>query len=163
METIRIWNQWRPGLILMDLQMPVLDGYEATRRIKRSAGGSETVVIALTATVLEESRRAILAAGAADVWGKPIEERQLFDQMHKHLGVHFLYETDLVAEPGGLGGGAGEPERQAEVGGCRRPCGPGRCIMPSPTATGRIRVQRQEETVLGPGGGPVSPVVGGTI
>jgi CheY-like chemotaxis protein len=107
-EAVRLWDEWRPGMILMDLQMPVLDGFEATRRIKASPGGAETVVIALTATVLEESQRAILAAGAADLLGKPMEERLLFEKMHAHLGVNFLYETNAVAEP--AGGAAGAPE-----------------------------------------------------
>lgn len=97
-ETIRVWEKWKPRLILMDLQMPVLDGFEATRRIKASPAGAETVIIALTATVLEESQRAILAAGAADVLGKPLEESQLFDKMHMHLGIDFLYENTLAAE-----------------------------------------------------------------
>jgi len=92
-DAVRIWQEWRPGLILMDLQMPVVDGFEATRRIKAMSGGSETVIIALTATVLEESRRAILAAGATDLLGKPMEESQLFDKMHQHLGIQFLYES----------------------------------------------------------------------
>jgi len=119
-ETIRIWAEWRPGLILMDLQMPVLDGYEATRRIKKSAGGAETVVIALTATVLEENRRAILEAGAADLLGKPMAEHQLFDKMHQHLGVQFLYEAEPAAVP--AADEAGESERQAAAVG-RLPAG----------------------------------------
>ena len=97
-EAIRVWERWKPQMILMDLQMPVLDGFEATRRIKTLPGGGETVVIALTATVLEESRRAILAAGAADLLGKPMEECQLFDKMHTHLGVNFIYESEVAAE-----------------------------------------------------------------
>jgi len=148
-EAIRIWREWRPGLILMDLQMPVLDGYEATRRIKRSAGGSETVVIALTATVLEESRRAILAAGAADLLGKPMEERRLFDKMHQHLGVEFLYETDPAAELDGPDGGAGEPERQAAAVG-RLPAGL-RARMHNAIANGDLEgfgILLQEVTLL---------------
>jgi signal transduction histidine kinase/CheY-like chemotaxis protein len=150
-ETIRIWDEWRPGLILMDLQMPVLDGYEATRRIKRSAGGSETVVIALTATVLEESRRAILAAGAADLLGKPMEERRLFDQMHQHLGVHFLYEDEPAVEPAGPGGDAGGPERQAAAVG-RLPANL-RAGMHDAIANGDLEgfgILLQEVTVLDP-------------
>jgi CheY-like chemotaxis protein len=98
-EAVRVWKNWRPHLILMDLQMPVLDGFEATRRIK-AAVGAPTVIIALTATVLEESRRGILAAGAADLLGKPLEESRLFEKMHAHLGVEFIYETAPDAPAG---------------------------------------------------------------
>jgi len=81
-------------LILMDLQMPQLDGFEATRRIKSASAGGNTVILALTATVQEESQRAILEAGAADLLGKPMEEGQLFEKMEEHLGVRFIYESE---------------------------------------------------------------------
>jgi PAS domain S-box-containing protein len=98
-EAIRVWEEAKPNLILMDLQMPVLDGCEATRRIKAAPGGAETVIMALTATVLEESRREILAAGAVDLLGKPMEESQLFEKMHTRLGVEFLYESEPELDP----------------------------------------------------------------
>lgn len=94
-EAIAAWEKWRPQLILMDLQMPVLDGFEATRRIKIQPEAQPTVIIALTATVQEESRRAILAAGAADLLGKPLEESRLFAKMEAHLGVRLIYEPVL--------------------------------------------------------------------
>jgi PAS domain S-box-containing protein len=97
-EAIRVWEKCKPNLILMDLQMPVLDGCEATRRIKAAPGGKDTVIMALTATVIEESWQEILAAGAVDLLGKPMEESQLFDKMHAHLGVDFLYEAEPEAE-----------------------------------------------------------------
>jgi len=93
-DAITVWEKWKPQLILMDLQMPVLDGFEATRRIKSLPGGGETVIIALTASVQEESRRAIMAAGAADLLGKPMEESLLFDKMQTHLGLEFIYESE---------------------------------------------------------------------
>jgi PAS domain S-box-containing protein len=110
-EAIRVWKEWQPHLILMDLQMPVLDGYEATRQIKASPAGDATVIMALTATVLEESQRAILAAGAADLLGKPMAESELFDKMHRHLGVQFLYETTPET---GAPAAAAAPEFQPE-------------------------------------------------
>jgi CheY-like chemotaxis protein len=119
-EAIRLWEQRRPKLILMDLQMPLLDGFEATRRIKASPAGQNTVVLALTATVQEESQRAILAAGAADLLGKPMEESQLFDKMEALLGVKFIYESgappeadaeELVSEAGQKDGLARLPIR----------------------------------------------------
>lgn len=92
-EAIQVWEKWRPQLVLMDLQMPVVDGLEATRRIKATPAGKNTVVLALTAIVQEESQRAILLAGAADLLGKPMEEGALFEKMEAHLGARFVYES----------------------------------------------------------------------
>jgi len=111
-EAIRVWEQRRPRLILMDLQMPQLDGFEATRRIKASVGGEQTVILALTAIVQEESQRAILAVGAADLLVKPMEESQLFDKMEAYLGVKFIYES--TSPPASAEEEGATPDRQAE-------------------------------------------------
>lgn len=95
-EAVTLHEQWQPHLIFMDIRMPVMDGYEATRRIK--ATGQPTIIIALTASVFEESRREILAAGCDDFMGKPFRESDLFDRLHQHLGVAFIYETSPVPE-----------------------------------------------------------------
>ena len=64
-------------VVLMDVQMPQLDGHQATRRIRRELGLTELPVIALTAGVLTEERQRALAAGMNDFIGKPIDPRAL--------------------------------------------------------------------------------------
>jgi signal transduction histidine kinase/CheY-like chemotaxis protein len=91
-EAITIWDTWEPHLIWMDIRMPVMDGIEATRRIKATPKGQHTAIIALTACVLEEKRSAVLAAGCAEFIRKPFREADIFDAMHKHIGVRFVYE-----------------------------------------------------------------------
>jgi CheY-like chemotaxis protein len=76
----------------MDIRMPVMDGIEATQRIKATPKGQHTVIVALTASVLEEKRNAVLAAGCAEFIRKPFRESDIFDAMHKHIGVRFVYE-----------------------------------------------------------------------
>ncbi len=61
---IRIWSECQPPLILMDIHMPVMDGLEATRRIKADPRGKQTVIVALTASALDDDRRAITESGA---------------------------------------------------------------------------------------------------
>ena len=91
-EAIEVWEQWEPHLIWMDLRMPVMDGHEATKRIKATTQGQATVVIALTASAFEEDRATILAEGCDDFVRKPFREDEIFDMLSKHLGVRFVYE-----------------------------------------------------------------------
>ncbi len=90
-QAIEICEQWRPDLIWMDIRMPVLDGREATRRIKASPTGAGVKVIALTAHALEEERQDILAAGCDDFLRKPFTESEIYDALARHLGVQFQY------------------------------------------------------------------------
>jgi len=92
LEAIKIWKQWSPHLIWMDMRMPVLDGCEATRRIKATTKGQATVIIAITASALEEERTVILSAGCDDFVRKPFREVELFDALQKHIGVRFVFE-----------------------------------------------------------------------
>ncbi len=98
-EGVMMWEAWRPHLVWMDIRMPVMDGYEATRRIKAlaAAGGWQTVVIALTASAFAEDRDAILRAGCDDCIRKPYREREIFDMLQQYLGVRFVYETLIPA------------------------------------------------------------------
>ncbi|MEG4573133.1 ATP-binding protein [Microcoleus sp. N3A4] len=91
-EAIEIWDSWEPHLIWMDMRMPVMDGYEATLYIKSTIKGQATAIIALTASVLEEERAVILSAGCDAFMRKPFREADIFDAMHKHIGVRYIYE-----------------------------------------------------------------------
>jgi signal transduction histidine kinase/NO-binding membrane sensor protein with MHYT domain/ActR/RegA family two-component response regulator len=91
-EAIAMWQQWQPHLIWMDIQMPVMGGYAATRHIKTSEAGRQTVVIALTASAFEEERQEALAAGCDDFVRKPFQKEELFAKLSQFLGVEFLYE-----------------------------------------------------------------------
>jgi len=93
-EAFRVWQEWKPRLVLMDLRMPVLDGLEATRRIKAQPDGDKTVILALTAAVFQEDRIAAVQAGASDLLGKPLKEELLFEKIREYLGVDFVYEDE---------------------------------------------------------------------
>lgn len=89
-EAVETFAQWRPDLVWMDIRMPVMDGLEATRRIK--ALDPRAKVVALTAHALEEERLEILAAGCDDFLRKPYRENEIFDMLAKHLGLRYVYE-----------------------------------------------------------------------
>src|SRR5205085_6381084 len=89
--------RWRPHLILMDFRMPVMDGDEAIRRIRAAASGQEPKIIAVTASAMDENRQALLGIGADDFIGKPFREVELFEKIHAHLGVEYLYAQEPAA------------------------------------------------------------------
>ena len=78
-------QQERPDLILMDLSLPVIDGWEATRRIKMTEGLEAVPIIALTAHAMQGDEEKALAAGCDDYLAKQIDEDLLFETLRKHL------------------------------------------------------------------------------
>ncbi|MEG4531701.1 AAA family ATPase [Microcoleus sp. D2_18a_D3] len=115
-EAIEKWEQYSPHLIFMDMRMPVMDGYEATKQIKegnhRGIAPTEnedfvgvvppclpqTAIIAITASSFEEEKAVILSTGCDDFIRKPFREANIFDALHKHIGVQFVFE-ELNAAP----------------------------------------------------------------
>ena len=71
----------QPNLILMDLSLPVLDGWEATRRIKAAPETQHITVIALTAHAMAGDRERAIAAGCDDFDTKPVEMSRLLDKI----------------------------------------------------------------------------------
>ncbi len=74
--------------ILMDMQMPILDGLDATRRIREIPGHARTPIIAMTANVFAEDRARCMDAGMDDFLTKPFEPEELFSTMLRWLGRH---------------------------------------------------------------------------
>ncbi len=89
---VNIWQTWNPHLIWMDMRMPVMDGYKATKQIKSQLNGRSTVIIALTASAFDEERTLVLSAGCDDFVCKPFLEEVILEKMAKYLGVRYLYE-----------------------------------------------------------------------
>ncbi len=95
-EAVAIFEQLHPQLIWMDMRMPVMDGLEATRRIRSTQAGTQTKIIAITAHALEEERNAIMAAGCDDFIRKPYQDTELFDALTRQLGVRFVYAEEVA-------------------------------------------------------------------
>jgi two-component system cell cycle response regulator DivK len=75
----------RPDLILMDMSLPVIDGWEATRRIKGESATRDVPVIALTAHAMESDRAQAVAAGCDDYDTKPVELPRLMAKIRSLL------------------------------------------------------------------------------
>jgi PAS domain S-box-containing protein len=102
-EAVALFEDWQPHLILMDIRMPLMDGLEATRRIKTTKNGKQTRILAVTAHALKEERAQIMEAGCDDFIQKPFSDTELFAALSKHLGLKFLYaekpEGSIAAAP----------------------------------------------------------------
>jgi signal transduction histidine kinase/CheY-like chemotaxis protein len=96
-EAVSIWDSWEPHLIWMDMRMPIMNGYEATRAIKSHLKGQATVIIALTASTLEEERAIVLSAGCNDFVRKPFRAETIFEKLAQHLGVCYTYEEQEIS------------------------------------------------------------------
>ncbi|WP_200193124.1 PAS domain S-box protein [Halorhodospira abdelmalekii] len=98
-EAIEAVRAESPGLILMDLQMPVMDGFEATRTLRAEGYGGP--IIALSAAVMDDDRRRAFEAGVDAHLGKPIESEELYATLAAHLTVTDSATTGatVAAEP----------------------------------------------------------------
>ena len=101
-EVIESWEKNSPHLIFMDLRMPKMDGYEASKGIKTTTKGQSTAIVAVTASSFDEEKAVIISAGCDNFIRKPFREENIFDAMQKLIGVQFIWEpltpTPVVSE-----------------------------------------------------------------
>ncbi len=97
-EAVEGFVEWRPHLILMDFRMPVMDGHEAIRRIRALPGGQEPKIIAVTASAMDDNRQELMEIGADDFIGKPFREAELFQMIHSHVGMEYVYAEEATVE-----------------------------------------------------------------
>ncbi|MGA9379696.1 MAG: PAS domain S-box protein [Phormidium sp.] len=116
-DAIAIWKDWQPHLTWMDIRMPIVNGYEATKwireqenqlaqeiksiqeseadaenqELKLNLQNQRSIIIALTAHASQSDRDLALAAGCDDYISKPFQEETLFDKMGKLLGISYIY------------------------------------------------------------------------
>ncbi|MEN8241481.1 MAG: PAS domain S-box protein [Chloroflexota bacterium] len=95
-EAIQILDTWKADLIFMDIQMPVLDGYEATRQIKEKEVGKDTPIIAITAGAFEDEKEKLFSIGFADYMLKPISLEKIFEALERHTSLDFVYSERKI-------------------------------------------------------------------
>jgi CheY-like chemotaxis protein/anti-sigma regulatory factor (Ser/Thr protein kinase) len=103
-QAIELWEDWSPHLIFMDMQIPIIDGYEATKEIKEKQQAlrvkkperEDSIIIALTASAFEEDREKILSAGCDDFIRKPFQIETIYELLAKHLSVQYEYADDSL-------------------------------------------------------------------
>jgi PAS domain S-box-containing protein len=115
-QALEIWAKWQPHLIFMDIQMPIMDGMEATKEIKAKEQKQQqlarmnvpeiaqhkTVIVALTASTFAQEKIKIMSAGCDDFIPKPFHLQDVWDCLSKHLQLSYIYEkpqaVDAVVE-----------------------------------------------------------------
>jgi CheY-like chemotaxis protein len=84
-EAVQLAKQQKPDLILMDIQMPEMDGLEATRRIRTEADLDTIPIVAITALAMPGDREQCLAAGATDYLTKPVSLKKLASIISQYI------------------------------------------------------------------------------
>jgi signal transduction histidine kinase/CheY-like chemotaxis protein len=90
-QAIAAFSAWHPHFIWMDIRLPVLNGMEATKRIRMLDGGRDVKIVAVTASAFASQREDVIAAGFDDFLRKPYRSREIFGCMARHLCVEFRY------------------------------------------------------------------------
>jgi CheY-like chemotaxis protein len=96
-QALRLAGERRPALIVMDVAMPGMDGYEVTRRLRQDPAQKGVVIIASSASVAEAEVQKSKAAGCDDFLPKPVHIDALLAQIARYLGIEWI----RAASPGG--------------------------------------------------------------
>jgi PAS domain S-box-containing protein len=108
LEGLALFTSWRPRLVLMDVNMPVMNGLDAMRAIRALPGGAPVAILAVTASAFDDEQDAILAAGADAVLRKPCREGELLEDIGRRLGLAYVraaaIEAAHAAAPSPAGG-----------------------------------------------------------
>jgi two-component system cell cycle response regulator DivK len=86
-EGVSLAREAHPDLILMDVGLPDLDGWEATRRLKADEQTKQIPIVALTAHALAEHRAQAIAVGCDGYLAKPVEPREVVAEVRRHIGL----------------------------------------------------------------------------
>jgi len=95
-QCFELYREWRPDLIWMDRRMPVMDGLEATRRIRQLPGGQAVKIVAVTASAFKEQQAEMLAAGMDDFVRKPYRFGEIYDSLSRQLGLKYVCRSDAT-------------------------------------------------------------------
>jgi len=90
-------HSFRPDMILMDLKMPVMDGFTCAQHLRQTSIFSEVIIIALSASTYEHDRERSLEAGCDEFLSKPIDEEELFNIIKHYLNISWVYDALPIA------------------------------------------------------------------
>ncbi len=88
---LKAFKEWDPHLICMDMRMPVMDGYSASRAIRDLPEGGQVKILAVTASAFKEQRQEIMDSGCDDMVRKPVIEEEFLEAIGRSLGIKYEY------------------------------------------------------------------------
>jgi CheY-like chemotaxis protein len=91
-EALRVAERFQPGIILLDVMMPGLDGYQTCRRMRASPLLQDAVIIMLSAKAMPSEQAAGIDAGADDYVTKPFDDSELLEKIRKHAPLEYAAE-----------------------------------------------------------------------
>jgi CheY-like chemotaxis protein len=97
-QCLEMFQDWRPDLIWMDRQMPVMDGIEATQRLRQLPEGQTVKIVAVTASAFKEQQQEMLDAGMDDFVRKPYRFDEIYDCLARQLGVEYVYHDEAPTD-----------------------------------------------------------------
>lgn len=118
---VELVRNWQPQLILMDMHMPVMDGYEATRQIRSLPGCNKLPIVAMMDSAFFDEHTQILAAGCNDVLSRPLEINTLLQRLGQLLNLEYRYAEPAatssadIDEPIGLSLDTLDPEIREQI------------------------------------------------
>ena len=95
-EAVTVAQTWQPDLILMDVEMPIIDGHRATKQIKDLMGTASPAIMAVTANAFDSNRERMLAAGCDDFLTKPFKTNTLLERIAILLQLEYIYQQNSV-------------------------------------------------------------------
>ncbi|MHC5067571.1 MAG: transporter substrate-binding domain-containing protein, partial [Planctomycetota bacterium] len=97
-QAIDHFQRTHPDIIMMDIRMPVLDGVEATQRIRALPGGDKVTIVAVTASAMDNERHRVTTDGMANAFiAKPYRDHEIYDTLHRLLDLTYTY-ADMDSE-----------------------------------------------------------------
>ncbi len=97
-DGIKKFIKIKPDFIWMDMRMPIMDGYDATKKIRELPNGDKVIIVALTASAFEDQKSKMLEAGCNKLIHKPYRPAEIFATMAKYLNIEYEYETKEIKE-----------------------------------------------------------------
>ncbi|WP_083386119.1 PAS domain-containing protein [Methylomonas sp. LWB] len=98
-QCLDVFQEWRPDLIWMDRRMPVMDGIEATKRLRQLQDGQTVKIVAVTASAFKEQQQEMQDAGMDDFVRKPYRFNEIYECLTRQLGVQYIYTDSQPTEP----------------------------------------------------------------